>query len=69
MSPLPKMVESRIGSRTGKPQEGLLYKLSLQITDDRTIDYEQALDKIIKWSEMECDRRSRFSGHIYSVHL
>jgi hypothetical protein len=69
MPALLKMVESRIGSRTGKLQDELLHNLHLQITDDRTIDYEQALDKIIKRSEMECDRSSRFYGHIYSIHL
>jgi hypothetical protein len=64
-SALAKMVESRIGSRTGQLQDGLLH-LEIRLN---TFDYRQ-LDEVIKRSEMEVyDSKYRFVGCRYFVRL
>ena len=59
------MVESRIGSDTGQPPEGLLQELQLHINSD----HEENLDEIVKRSAMEYENRARGTDRIYSVRL
>ena len=59
------MVESRIGSDTGQPPEGLLQELRLHINSD----HEENLDEIVKRSTMEYENRARGTDRIYSVQL
>lgn len=42
-----KMVESRIGSRTGQLQDGLLQTLRLEMLNDRNFSYERGVDEVI----------------------
>lgn len=56
------MVASRIGSRTGKLQDGLLQILHL---DGISTDYEQALHDVIKRSEMEYEKYENRGSNCY----
>ena len=61
------MVESRIGSRTGQLQDGLLQTLRLEMLNDRN---ERGVDEVIKRSEMEYESRDRIHDpRCYSLRL